>query len=72
VERTTIAGETEVLGENLPSATLSHHKSHMPRSGFEPWTAYYMIMVREMLDKILGFCGMGVEAQHTGWLDLQT
>jgi hypothetical protein len=35
VERTTIAGETEVLGENLPSATLSHHKSHMPRSGFE-------------------------------------
>jgi hypothetical protein len=28
VERTTIAGETEVLGENLPSATLSHHKSH--------------------------------------------
>jgi hypothetical protein len=39
VERTTIAGETEVLGENLPSATLSHHKSHMPRSGFEPRTA---------------------------------
>jgi hypothetical protein len=34
----TIAGETEVLGENLPSATLSHHKSHMPRSGFEPRT----------------------------------
>jgi hypothetical protein len=39
VERTTIAGETEVLGENLPSATLSHHKSHMPRSGFEPRAA---------------------------------
>jgi hypothetical protein len=39
VERTTIAGETEELGENLPSATLSHHKSHMPRSGFEPQTA---------------------------------
>jgi hypothetical protein len=39
VERTTIAGETEVLGENLPSATLSHHKSHMTRSGFEPRTA---------------------------------
>jgi hypothetical protein len=31
VERTTIAGETEDLGENLPSATLSHHKSHMPK-----------------------------------------
>jgi hypothetical protein len=39
VERTTIAGETEVLGENLPSATLSQHKSHIPRSGFEPRTA---------------------------------
>jgi hypothetical protein len=39
VERTTIAGETEVVGENLPSATLSHHKFHMPRSGFEPRTA---------------------------------
>jgi hypothetical protein len=39
VERTTIAGETEVLGENLPSATLSHHKSHMPSSGFETRTA---------------------------------
>jgi hypothetical protein len=36
VERTTIAGETEELGENLPSATLYHHKSHMTRSGFEP------------------------------------
>jgi hypothetical protein len=35
----TIAGETEELGENLPSATLSHHKSYMPRSGFEPRTA---------------------------------
>jgi hypothetical protein len=34
-----IAGETEELGENLPSATLSHHKSNMPRSGFEPRTA---------------------------------
>jgi hypothetical protein len=34
-----IAGETEELGENLPSATLPHHKSHMPRSGFEPRTA---------------------------------
>jgi hypothetical protein len=33
------AVETEVLRENLPSAALSHHKSHMPRSGFEPRTA---------------------------------
>jgi hypothetical protein len=27
-----LAGETEVLGENLPQ----HHKSHMTRPGFEP------------------------------------
>jgi hypothetical protein len=43
VQRTTIAGETEVLGENLPSATLSHHKSHIrfrtpDRSGGKPAT----------------------------------
>jgi hypothetical protein len=44
VERTTIAGETEELGENLPSATLSHYKSHMTRSGFEPQTAAYPIL----------------------------
>jgi hypothetical protein len=31
-----MAGETEVLGENLPQAHLVHHKSHMTRPGFEP------------------------------------
>jgi hypothetical protein len=32
-----LAGETEVLGENCPSATFVHHKkSHMARPGFEP------------------------------------
>jgi hypothetical protein len=41
----TIAGETEELGENLPSATLSHHKSHMPRSGFEPRTAAVILLL---------------------------
>jgi hypothetical protein len=34
-----LAGETEVLGENLPQRHLSITKSHMPRSGFEPRTA---------------------------------
>jgi hypothetical protein len=47
-----IAGETEVLGENLPSATLSHHKSHMPRSGFEPRTA---AVVGELVRGLLRF-----------------
>jgi hypothetical protein len=31
-----LAGETKVLGENLPQAAFSNHKSHMTRPGLEP------------------------------------
>jgi hypothetical protein len=36
VEWTVLAGETEVLGENLGQRHFAHHKSHLPDPGANP------------------------------------
>jgi hypothetical protein len=38
-----LAGETEILGENLPQRYFVHHKSHLTRPGLEPGETYMII-----------------------------
>jgi hypothetical protein len=35
------AGDTEVLGENLPQRLFVHHKSHMTRPGLEAGSSHW-------------------------------
>jgi hypothetical protein len=54
-----LAGETEVLRENLPPRHTVHHKYHMTRPGFEPgplqWEARDYFFYFVWWD--FGYCG---------------
>jgi hypothetical protein len=53
-----LAGETEVVGENLPQRHFVHYKSHMKRTGLEPRPPWWEASNKPPEIQIVGSVGI--------------